>query len=246
MRSSAHSRAPCRYHFRTWTKRTWVSANFSFVRVVRINDALSDTFMARKQWCASIGFVDSVKKVRTPSDRSWHCGWIVHLGDDCEFLHEYDMTKMPECYFFSKFGQCMNKECAFLHLDPESKIKGSLCSSYGLSNDRSLQIVLGTTVDSAGMGPIVKIVIRAKCSARIISADFVPKVRIVRCPIPALNCPMPVNILNHSGKLSSSVIIAERRDTKHRCASNYPMKNDRNIKIFRPVQPMRHRTIVSR
>jgi hypothetical protein len=46
------------------------------------------------------------------------------LGDDCEFLHEYDMAKMPECYFFSKFGQCMNKECAFLHLDPESKIRG--------------------------------------------------------------------------------------------------------------------------
>ena len=26
-------------------------------------------------------------------------------GDQCEFLHEYDMTKMPECYFYSKFGQ---------------------------------------------------------------------------------------------------------------------------------------------
>uniref|UniRef100_A0A8C3T5N4 Cleavage and polyadenylation specificity factor subunit 4 n=1 Tax=Chelydra serpentina TaxID=8475 RepID=A0A8C3T5N4_CHESE len=25
-------------------------------------------------------------------------------GDECEFLHEYDMTKMPECYFYSKFG----------------------------------------------------------------------------------------------------------------------------------------------
>ncbi len=49
---------------------------------------------------------------------------FLNLGDDCEFLHEYDMAKMPECYFFSKFGQCMNKECAFLHLDPESKIRG--------------------------------------------------------------------------------------------------------------------------
>ena len=25
-------------------------------------------------------------------------------GDLCEFLHEYDLEKMPECYFFSKFG----------------------------------------------------------------------------------------------------------------------------------------------
>uniref|UniRef100_A0A4X2K6T9 Cleavage and polyadenylation specificity factor subunit 4 n=1 Tax=Vombatus ursinus TaxID=29139 RepID=A0A4X2K6T9_VOMUR len=26
-------------------------------------------------------------------------------GDQCEFPHEYDMTKMPECYFYSKFGE---------------------------------------------------------------------------------------------------------------------------------------------
>lgn len=25
-------------------------------------------------------------------------------GDQCKFLHQYDATRMPECYFFSKFG----------------------------------------------------------------------------------------------------------------------------------------------
>jgi len=30
-------------------------------------------------------------------------------GDDCEFLHEYDMAKMPECYFFQKFGKCFSE-----------------------------------------------------------------------------------------------------------------------------------------
>ena len=25
-------------------------------------------------------------------------------GDDCEFLHKYDMERMPECYFFIKYG----------------------------------------------------------------------------------------------------------------------------------------------
>lgn len=25
-------------------------------------------------------------------------------GDQCKFLHQYDLTRMPECYFFSKFG----------------------------------------------------------------------------------------------------------------------------------------------
>ncbi|XP_071954185.1 cleavage and polyadenylation specificity factor subunit 4-like [Antedon mediterranea] len=44
-------------------------------------------------------------------------------GDDCEFLHQFDMTKMPECYFFTKFGMCSNKECPFLHIDPASKMK---------------------------------------------------------------------------------------------------------------------------
>ncbi|KAM8947375.1 putative cleavage and polyadenylation specificity factor subunit 4-like protein [Pelodytes ibericus] len=44
-------------------------------------------------------------------------------GDNCEFLHEYDMGRMPECYFYSKFGECSNKDCPFLHIDPASKIK---------------------------------------------------------------------------------------------------------------------------
>jgi len=60
-------------------------------------------------------------------DRSVVCKhWLRGLckkGDDCEFLHEYDMSKMPECYFYSKFGQCSNKECPFLHIDPESRMR---------------------------------------------------------------------------------------------------------------------------
>ena len=26
-------------------------------------------------------------------------------GDQCEFLHEYDMSKMPECYFYTRFSE---------------------------------------------------------------------------------------------------------------------------------------------
>ncbi|XP_041473739.1 cleavage and polyadenylation specificity factor subunit 4-like [Lytechinus variegatus] len=44
-------------------------------------------------------------------------------GDECEFLHQFDMTKMPECFFFAKFGMCSNKDCPFLHIDPEAKRK---------------------------------------------------------------------------------------------------------------------------
>merc|ERR1712156_650802 len=28
-------------------------------------------------------------------------------GDGCEFLHEYDMSKMPECYFYSRFSKLL-------------------------------------------------------------------------------------------------------------------------------------------
>ena len=30
---------------------------------------------------------------------------------------------MPECYFYSRFNACHNKECPFLHIDPEAKIR---------------------------------------------------------------------------------------------------------------------------
>lgn len=44
-------------------------------------------------------------------------------GDDCEFLHVYDITKMPECYFYSMLNLCTNKECIFLHINPNDKVK---------------------------------------------------------------------------------------------------------------------------
>ncbi|KAM6297485.1 putative cleavage and polyadenylation specificity factor subunit 4-like protein [Aegotheles albertisi] len=45
-------------------------------------------------------------------------------GDGCDFLHEYDVTKMPVCYFYSKFGECSNKDCPFLHVDATSSTMG--------------------------------------------------------------------------------------------------------------------------
>ncbi|KAK2557170.1 Cleavage and polyadenylation specificity factor subunit 4, partial [Acropora cervicornis] len=62
------------------------------------------------------------KGEKTVVCKHWLRG-LCKKGDQCEFLHEYDMTKMPECYFYSKFGECSNKECQYLHIDPESKIK---------------------------------------------------------------------------------------------------------------------------
>ena len=42
-------------------------------------------------------------------------------GDLCDFLHRLDHERMPECFYFSNFGECGNKECTFLHVRPEEK-----------------------------------------------------------------------------------------------------------------------------
>ncbi|KAG5920033.1 RNA-binding component of cleavage and polyadenylation factor [Claviceps capensis] len=44
-------------------------------------------------------------------------------GEHCEFLHEYNLRKMPECNFFMRNGYCSNgEECLYLHVDPSSKL----------------------------------------------------------------------------------------------------------------------------
>lgn len=43
------------------------------------------------------------------ADRTIVCKhWLRGLckkGDQCEFLHEFDMAKMPECYFYARFSE---------------------------------------------------------------------------------------------------------------------------------------------
>lgn len=50
-------------------------------------------------------------------------------NDHCEFLHEYNLRKMPECLFYSKNGFCtQTPECLYLHVDPQLKIPE--CQNY--------------------------------------------------------------------------------------------------------------------
>ena len=44
-------------------------------------------------------------------------------GDNCEYLHQYDPSKMPECFFFSKYGECSNEDCVFRHIKAEDKMR---------------------------------------------------------------------------------------------------------------------------
>lgn len=44
-------------------------------------------------------------------------------GEHCEFLHEYNLRRMPECSFFARNGYCSNgEECLYLHVDPDSRL----------------------------------------------------------------------------------------------------------------------------
>nr|XP_019596011.1 PREDICTED: putative cleavage and polyadenylation specificity factor subunit 4-like protein isoform X1 [Rhinolophus sinicus] len=59
-------------------------------------------------------------------------------GDQCKFLHQYDVTRMPECYFYSKFGECSNKECSFLHMKPAFKTRDCPWYDQGFCKDGPL------------------------------------------------------------------------------------------------------------
>ena len=44
--------------------------------------------------------------------------WLRDLcmkGDKCDFLHQYDLARMPECVQWSRFGKCPDNDCDFRH-----------------------------------------------------------------------------------------------------------------------------------
>lgn len=49
-------------------------------------------------------------------------------NEKCDYLHEYIIKKLPECFFFNVYGICNNNECMFLHVDQSSKAK--ICHFY--------------------------------------------------------------------------------------------------------------------
>ncbi|KAM8774806.1 putative cleavage and polyadenylation specificity factor subunit 4-like protein [Rhynchonycteris naso] len=59
-------------------------------------------------------------------------------SDQCKFLHQYDVTRMPECYFYSKFGDCSNKDCSFLHTKAAFKTQNCPWYDQGFCKDGPL------------------------------------------------------------------------------------------------------------
>lgn len=58
--------------------------------------------------------------------------WLRNLcmkGERCDFLHQYDPNRMPECVFWLKFGKCNDAECVFRHVAPSERPE---CQRYRL------------------------------------------------------------------------------------------------------------------
>eukprot|EP01062_Namystynia_karyoxenos_P071235 TRINITY_DN66675_c0_g1_i1.p1 TRINITY_DN66675_c0_g1~~TRINITY_DN66675_c0_g1_i1.p1 ORF type:complete len:471 (+),score=134.70 TRINITY_DN66675_c0_g1_i1:90-1415(+) len=53
---------------------------------------------------------------------------LCRMGDECEYLHEFDHSRVPECFYYLRFGECHNPECVFRHVSLEEKIPE--CAAY--------------------------------------------------------------------------------------------------------------------
>ncbi len=69
----------------------------------------------------------AVKNDRAVVCKHWLRG-LCKKGDMCEFLHEFDMSKMPECYFFTQYNECTNEDCLYLHITNKERV--SVCQFY--------------------------------------------------------------------------------------------------------------------
>ncbi|GAK67178.1 uncharacterized protein PAN0_017d5404 [Moesziomyces antarcticus] len=70
--------------------------------------------------------------LRDPNKRTVCKHWLRGLckkGEQCDYLHEYDMRRIPECRFYATFGFCNSgDDCLYLHVDPA--IKRRECERY--------------------------------------------------------------------------------------------------------------------
>lgn len=61
--------------------------------------------------------------------------WLISLckkNRECEFLHRYDLTKMPTCHFWTEHKECNNgTDCVFLHVDDESTAEDCAAFAQG-------------------------------------------------------------------------------------------------------------------
>eukprot|EP00933_Yihiella_yeosuensis_P046384 TRINITY_DN4189_c0_g1_i1.p1 TRINITY_DN4189_c0_g1~~TRINITY_DN4189_c0_g1_i1.p1 ORF type:complete len:267 (+),score=25.62 TRINITY_DN4189_c0_g1_i1:89-889(+) len=58
--------------------------------------------------------------------------WLKNLcmkGDTCEYLHQYDPNRMPECFSWLRYGKCTDANCVFKHVSASERPE---CQRYRL------------------------------------------------------------------------------------------------------------------
>ncbi len=100
----AHQTVPRTFSFTPFLQKTYQHGDTVTAEQARTRRMGREA--ASAAWFASTGYAAFARKA-TP----------------CEFLHEYNLRKMPECNLFVRNGYCSNgDECLYLHIDPQSKL----------------------------------------------------------------------------------------------------------------------------
>jgi cleavage and polyadenylation specificity factor subunit 4 len=75
----------------------------------------------------------SVDNVQAKGRHSQVCRhWLKNLcmkGDKCDYLHQYDPNRMPECLSWLKTGKCQDPDCTFRHVTTSERPE---CQRYRL------------------------------------------------------------------------------------------------------------------
>ena len=77
--------------------------------------------------CPRRHIITHFKTVQQEVCRHWLRGACIN-GENCCYIHEFNDRLIPECVFYTRFGQCTNPECVFRHVHPDDKIPR--CAAY--------------------------------------------------------------------------------------------------------------------
>lgn len=78
--------------------------------------------------CTNFKCPDLHIKVKTTVCKHW-LNSLCKKNRGCEFLHRYELSKMPVCHFWSDYRECNNGiDCVFMHIDEESTAED--CAAY--------------------------------------------------------------------------------------------------------------------
>mmetsp|Transcript_33258 Transcript_33258/g.52947 ORF Transcript_33258/g.52947 Transcript_33258/m.52947 type:complete len:585 (-) Transcript_33258:52-1806(-) len=104
-----------------------VDLSFDFEAEIDAKDAL------RKASLKADGHTGAVDNANAKGRHSLVCRhWVKNLcmkGDKCDYLHQYDPNRMPECFSWLKTGKCADPECVFRHVETSERPE---CQRYRL------------------------------------------------------------------------------------------------------------------